>query len=169
MTASDWVALTVGFGNALVITVGLLMARQHARQSVRPFIMSNMNFPDEDYGIGSVTLHNCGVGPAKVLRITLYRDGAPYRGKLDSAFKAAINDIGKISGIKPLGWVQYQKGFVIPKDGVIRIGRFRCTSETSDVDAREALTQLRIQIEVEYQDLYGKRFTQIDPSAANSL
>lgn len=169
MTASDWVALTVGLGNIAIISFGLVMTRRHASQSVRPYMMSLMNFPDEDYGIGSVTLKNCGLGPAKINSITIYMNGEPYSGALDTAFKAAAEDLGHKGGIKPLGWVDYQKGHVVPKDGVMLIGRFRCTSETSNDDTRNELSRLNIKIKVDYQDMYGQKFTQLDPNEGNEL
>lgn len=169
MTASDWVALTVGLGNAFIILIGLIMARRHARQAVRPFMMSHMAFPDEDYGIGYVAFQNCGLGPAQIDKVTIYRNGSPYLGTLDEAFKAAVKDVGEKGGIKTKGWIDFQKGHVIPKDGNMLIGRFRCVSETSDVDTRNELRRLKIQIEVHYRDMYGKKNSQIDPKDGGQL
>ncbi|MCO7228743.1 hypothetical protein NH398_05790 [Halomonas sp. CnH100-B] len=169
MSASDWVALTVGLGNAAIVAIGLFMARKHARQSVRPYIMSQMTFPDDAFGTGDVALHNCGLGPAEITKITIFKEGKPYPGTIDEAFKAVAYDLGEKGNIKPLGWIDYQKGHVIPQGGAMPIGRFRCTSETSSDDTRAELAKLRIQIEIEYCDMYGQIFKRRDPNDGNQI
>ncbi|WP_104202448.1 hypothetical protein [Billgrantia saliphila] len=173
-TVDNWISL---FSSLLTFVIaaaalGQWRSSQKAhRQENTPIVKSDFHFPGVRPGM--VTLTNSGLGPALLQEINIFLGGKKFEGILKEACEEAIHTIGDTSGA-PLVVTrnyEYQRGYPIGRDETIRLVEFRFFNESRpNVGAiKEETEKKSLQIEVVYQDIFGRRHVALDPQPGNTL
>ncbi len=154
---------------AVIVAVRQLAHSQKASKlSVRPAIMSCFEYPDEGEP-GKIYLKNSGLGPAEINKIIFYCEGKKVEGNLSEACEHIINQVGARTGICVFRQYQYQRDWVISQNEKLILVEFKHTGTPDNDGIEEWIGRLGIQIQVEYSDMYGKKYSHIEPKKERQL
>lgn len=173
LTPGNWIALSAAAITAFLAFLALLQWSDNKnahKQSKTPVLRSDFRFPSEKHS-GLVTLSNSGLGPAFLKEINIHLNGEILKAELSIACQHAIEEIGRGAGgnIEVIKTHSYQQEYPISIGESIPIIEFNCYGLRGPDGFQWEMKEQGVQVEVVYQDIFGRRHIALDPQTGKEL
>mgnify|MGYP003662183978 CR=1 FL=1 len=173
LTPGNWIALLAIAITVILAIPALLQWSSNKiahKQSNTPILRSDFRAPSERQS-GLVEISNKGLGPAFLKEINVHLNGEILKAELSVACEHAIEEIGRSArgNTEIIKTYSYQQGYPVSVDESIPIIEFNCHGLPGPDAFMWEMKEQRVQFEVVYEDIFGKRHIAFDPQRGKEL